>query len=234
MSLAVVPSGPQPGGPDPGGEGPRGNTPAAGLHLVGEAPGMATPASPRLDEATGAAGSDDPEPRRLGRPELDAHDYAPDEMEPREIRPNPYGDTQKLVPVARPTMEVFRAIFHALDAHSRPVIGPAERELFAIPLHDHDGTVTGGIWASTLFRWLNVELLFVPEDLRGRGVGSALLAAAETEAMRRDCLGAFVDTASFQAPGFYQRLGYTLYGRLGDFPPGHERLYFRKLFGTGA
>lgn len=233
MSLAVVPSGLQPGGPDPGGASQGGSAssgaPVTGLHPPGDTDGMVVAGSPRPDKVAGIIGPDDPQ-----SPEPDAHGPSPDEMEPREIRPNANGDAQRLVPTARPTMEVFRAIFRALDAHSRPVIGPAERELFAIPLHDHDGSVTGGIWASTLFRWLNVELLFVPEDLRGRGVGSALLAAAETEAMRRGCLGAFVDTASFQAPDFYQRLGYTLYGRLGDFPPGHERLYFRKLFGTGA
>lgn len=141
-------------------------------------------------------------------------------------------DAARMAPSPVPTMDVFRAIFRALDADSRAVIGPAERKVLALPIHDDRGSVTGGLWASTMFRWLNLELLFVPERLRGCGMGSAMVATAEREAIKRGCIGAFVDTASFQAPGFYQRLGYTLYGRLPDFPPGHERLYFRKLFGA--
>lgn len=146
--------------------------------------------------------------------------------------PEAAGLAAGLVPFAAPSMDIFRAIFRALDAESGPVIGPAERQVLAMPIHDDRGSVTGGLWASTMFRWLNLELLFIPERLRGRGMGSAMVLAAEREAIKRGCVGAFVDTASFQAPGFYQRLGYALYGRLANFPPGHERLYFHKLFGA--
>ncbi len=90
--------------------------------------------------------------------------------------------------------------------------------------------MTGGLWGCTLFQWLHVQMLFVPERLRGQGVGSALMATAETEARARGCHGVLVDTFSFQAAPFYQKLGFTLFGVLEDFPPGHDRLYFRKIF----
>jgi GNAT superfamily N-acetyltransferase len=35
--------------------------------------------------------------------------------------------------------------------------------------------------------WLFVELLFVPESLRGKGIGAELLARAENEAIARGC-----------------------------------------------
>jgi GNAT superfamily N-acetyltransferase len=123
---------------------------------------------------------------------------------------------------------VFDAIFTALDGASRDVIGPAEPRLLVIPIRSDSGIVTGGLWGVTLFRWLEVEMLFVPLPMRGQGVGSALMAAAETEARDRGCLGIRVDAFSFQAGRFYEKIGFFLYGALEDCPPGHQRLFFQK------
>jgi GNAT superfamily N-acetyltransferase len=102
--------------------------------------------------------------------------------------------------------------------------------LLVIPIRDDSGIVAGGFWGSTLFQWLQVEMLFVPPPLRGLGVGTALMALAERGARERGCRGAYVDTFSFQAAPFYRKLGFTQFGALDDFPPGHSRLYFRKHF----
>jgi GNAT superfamily N-acetyltransferase len=103
-----------------------------------------------------------------------------------------------------------------------------------IPIHDGAGAVVGGLWACTVFAWLHVQMLFVPENLRDMGVGSALMATAEAAARERGCVGAYVDTFSFQAAPFYSKLGFTPFGVLDDFPPGHRRLFFRKRFGTAS
>lgn len=92
------------------------------------------------------------------------------------------------------------------------------------------GDVIGGLWGRTAFAWLFVELLFVPEALRGAGLGVSLVRRAETEAVRRGCRGAWLDTFSFQARGFYERLGYTVFGTLEDYPPGHRRFFMLKTF----
>ena len=123
---------------------------------------------------------------------------------------------------------VFESIFTALDGASRDVIGPAEPRLLVIPIRSDSGIVTGGLWGVTLFRWLEVEMLFVPRPMRGQGVGSALMAAAETEARDRGCLGIRVDAFSFQAGQFYEKIGFSLFGALEDCPPGHQRLFFQK------
>jgi GNAT superfamily N-acetyltransferase len=123
---------------------------------------------------------------------------------------------------------VFEAIFTALDGASRDAIGPANPRLLVIPIRDGSGTVTGGLWSVTLFRWLAVEMLFVPQSMRGQGVGSALMALAEAEARDRGCLGIHVDALSFQAPRFYEKLGFSLFGALDDCPPGYQRLFFQK------
>ncbi|MGC6728099.1 hypothetical protein ACP0GO_26835, partial [Escherichia coli] len=38
----------------------------------------------------------------------------------------------------------------------------------------------------------------------------------------------WLDTYSFQARGFYEKLGYTVFGTIDDFPPGHQRFFGRK------
>lgn len=92
---------------------------------------------------------------------------------------------------------------------------------------DHDGVI-GGLWAQCVYDWLFVELLFVPETLRGSGLGSALMREAEAVAVKRDCIGVWLDTYSFQASGFYEKLGYEIFGRLENFPKGETRYFFRK------
>jgi GNAT superfamily N-acetyltransferase len=127
---------------------------------------------------------------------------------------------------------MFEAMYAALEANSLAVIGPAQPRLLVIPIRDDKGSVAGGFWGCTLFGWLHVQMLFVPESLRRLGVGAALMASAETEARKRGCRGACVDTFSFQAAPFYQKIGFTLFGKLDDCPPGHDRLYFHKRYDT--
>jgi GNAT superfamily N-acetyltransferase len=135
-----------------------------------------------------------------------------------------------LVASDQPEPGTFQAIFRALEASSSPLIGPVQPRLLVIPIRDDAGSVAGGFWGSTLFQWLQVEMLFVPVPLRGRGVGTALMALAERDARARGCRGAFVDTFSFQAAPFYRKIGFTPFGVLDDFPPGFSRLYLRKHF----
>lgn len=109
-------------------------------------------------------------------------------------------------------------------------IGAMQTRLLAIPLHDSAGLVTGGFWGCTNFGWLHIQMLVVPAALRGRGLGSRLVGAAEAEARQRGCRGARVDRFSFQAAGFYEKLGYTCFGVLPDFPPGFCQHYlFKRL-----
>ena len=99
---------------------------------------------------------------------------------------------------------------------------------FTIFLRDEQGEIAGGLIGCTYWGWLNVEILWVREDLRGQGFGKQLLAEAEAEALRRGCRHAHLDTLDFQAPDFYQRMGYTVWGVLEDLPPGHKRIFLRK------
>jgi len=70
--------------------------------------------------------------------------------------------------------------------------------------------------------------LYLPADLRSRGLGAELLRRAEVEARARGCVGAHLDTYGFQARGFYEKQGYAVFGALPDCPPGHARFFLSK------
>jgi GNAT superfamily N-acetyltransferase len=110
---------------------------------------------------------------------------------------------------------------HGYPADSRPV---------AVLLRDEAGSIVGGLWGRTGFGWLFVEFLLVPDALRGRGVGTALMEAAERIAAQRGCVGAWLTTFTFQARGFYEKLGYALFGELENSPGDNVRLFLRKRF----
>lgn len=93
--------------------------------------------------------------------------------------------------------------------------------------------ILGGLSAYTFGSYLSIALFWVSEGLRGQGVGKALLASTELEAMKRGCTASLVDTFDFQAEGFYVKQGYTPYARLsGGFDNRSTRIYFFKQLST--
>ena len=91
----------------------------------------------------------------------------------------------------------------------------------------NQGGIVAGLAGETYCGWLFIKYLWVSEGLRGRGVGRELMARAEARARDRGCHSAWLDTFSFQAPGFYEKLGYEEFGRL-DYPPDHQRHFLGK------
>jgi ribosomal protein S18 acetylase RimI-like enzyme len=94
-------------------------------------------------------------------------------------------------------------------------------------LRDTGGVVVGGLLGQTEWGWLYVKTLAIREEWRNRGCGTRLLAMAETEARARGCHDAYLDTFSFQARPFYERLGYQVFGVLENFTE-HTRYFMRK------
>ena len=89
-------------------------------------------------------------------------------------------------------------------------------------------TVVAGISGWTWGDCCELQSLWVDESLRGNGLATRLLAAAESEAAARGCRQTVHFTYEFQARGFYERHGYQLIGRVPDFPSGTDVLWFQK------
>lgn len=88
--------------------------------------------------------------------------------------------------------------------------------------------ILGGLWGSTAYGYLHIDMLVLPESLRRQGIGTRLMRKAEEEAIRRGCHGSYLETFDFQARGFYEKLGYTVFGQLDNTPPGHTRYFLSR------
>lgn len=134
----------------------------------------------------------------------------------------------------QPSEAEAQAVRTALRGFNAEAGFPADRRPLAALLRDADAAVIGGLVGQTSWRWLYIETLAVPDGMRGNGWGRRLMAAAEAEARRRGCIGARVDTYSFQARGFYERHGYAVVGRIDDCPPGQTRFSLAKRLDGAA
>ena len=115
-----------------------------------------------------------------------------------------------------------------IRSYNRSKREAAESEPLNIYVEDDSGELMAGLVAETFGNWLEIEYLFVKEDLRGQGIGSQLLQRAESEAKKRNCRFAFVNTYQFQAPAFYQKHGYQEVFTLKDYPCTGQRHYYQK------
>jgi GNAT superfamily N-acetyltransferase len=143
--------------------------------------------------------------------------------------------TPKLTLTASPTSAQRRAIVDPLVEFNETQAGPENYRPLAILVSDAaTDNVVGGLWGSTANSYLHIDLLFLPNELRRIGLGRRLMKDAEEEAIRRGCRGAWLDTYSFQARGFYERIGYAVFGAIPDYPPGHSRFFLMKALSSGA
>ena len=115
-----------------------------------------------------------------------------------------------------------------INDYNEQQAGKQHGKLLCFVVRAPDGDVLGGVIGETYWNWLYVNLMWLREDLRGQGYGQRLLAMAEEEARKRGAEYAYLDTFSFQAPEFYKKQGYEVFGTLENFPPGHQRYFMRK------
>ena len=120
------------------------------------------------------------------------------------------------------------AIFTMLNDHNQRNGPPPSYRPFALLLRSAEDKTIGGLYGRTSYDWLFIEALVVPEQLRHLRLGHTLMDQAEAIARQRNCVGIWLDTFSFQALGFYQKLGFTEFGRLEDRPRGYTHHFMQK------
>ena len=95
-------------------------------------------------------------------------------------------------------------------------------------LRGQRGEVLGGVLGQLWGGWLQVTCLWVAEAARGVGHRTRLMEEAEAYARSRGAIGVTLETYSFQARPFYERLGYEVFSTLEGYPLGHVKFYLRK------
>lgn len=132
---------------------------------------------------------------------------------------------------ARP--EEIDEIDQRLFEHTESVVGPTDFERLDVLLRGNSGELAGGLNGFTLFGWLHIQAFWIGEEFRRRGIGHAMLACAEKEAVRRGCHSAWLYTTTWQAPEFYKKHEYQLVAALDNYPGKHQVMFMRKsLIGT--
>ena len=127
-----------------------------------------------------------------------------------------------------PTEAELATIQHGLTSFNEAAVGPGNRTALAVVVRDGSGAIVAGISGFTAWGWLFTQWLWVAESARGNGLAGDMLLAAEDEARRRGCHGAWIDTFNPVALKTYQRVGYTPFGELKDFPVGRTRTFLQK------
>jgi GNAT superfamily N-acetyltransferase len=128
-----------------------------------------------------------------------------------------------------PTEADATVISSGLADYNAQKTGYRDWRPLAALLRDPDtGETLGGMIGKTSYGLLFIDLVYLPETLRGQDIGSRLLAMMEQEGVNRGCMSAFLLTITYQAPGFYERHGWTEFGRIACEPPGTARVFMTK------
>jgi GNAT superfamily N-acetyltransferase len=134
----------------------------------------------------------------------------------------------RIVYVDNPEQSAWGIIGRGISEYNDQQAGDDKFQRLCFVLHAPDQAIVGGVIGETYWDWLHIDLLWVKDELRGCGYGHRLLAVAEQEARKRGAKNAYLDTFSFQALDFYEQHGYQVFGKLEDFPTGHQRYFLTK------
>jgi GNAT superfamily N-acetyltransferase len=131
------------------------------------------------------------------------------------------------ISVERTVGKTKKAVLGGLIDYNKEKMGRQKYKRFAISLREGDkivGGIVGEVWSTVLF----IQFFWMEQKLRGNGHGTKLIKAIEDEARRFGAKRSYLDTMSFQAPGFYRSCGYEEFGSIEGYQGGVTRHWFTK------
>ena len=139
-----------------------------------------------------------------------------------------------VTPAGEPDL-VYERVSALLSQYNKETVGHAPRVAFALSVQEADSDeILGGLWAFSRWDSFYINVIFVPETSRGRGLGAEMMRQAEREARARGCQHIWLDTFAFQARAFYERLGFEVFGQLDGLAPYYPRYFMRKVLMDGS
>ena len=133
-----------------------------------------------------------------------------------------------IVYVESPGGDEWGAIGGGINTYNQEKAGEEKSQRVCYVLHTPEEEIVGGVIGLIYWDWFYVDLMWIREEFRRQGYGHRLLNLAEEEARQRGARFAHLDTFSVQAPEFYKKHGYRVFGELHEFPNGHQRYYLTK------
>jgi len=131
------------------------------------------------------------------------------------------------IAVERTIGETKKAVLGGLSGYNDQKMGKQKYKRLAVSLRDGDkivGGIVGEFWTTVLY----IQYFWMEQRLRGKDYGTKLITAIEDEARRLGATRSYLDTMSFQAPGFYRACGYEEFGSIEGYPGGVTRHWFTK------
>ena len=128
-----------------------------------------------------------------------------------------------------PNPEEAAFVYGQLRQHNAAHTGALPRKSLHLFAYGPDRQVGGGLFGEVGWGWLHIDILWVDTFYRNRGLGGKLLGRAEAEALALGVDRGYLETTSFQARPFYEKMGYEVFAELEDQPPGHLCYYLKKL-----
>lgn len=128
----------------------------------------------------------------------------------------------------KPSVEDQKIMIDGLLAYHASKGHPRKTENYSVILKDKNNKILGLVIVSFLWTGMHIDSLWIDEQVRNQDWGSKLMKLVETEAIKRGCTISYTDTFTWQAPGFYEKLGYKLYGKLENFPKDNSLSYYSK------
>jgi len=131
------------------------------------------------------------------------------------------------IAVERTIGKTKKAVLDGLIGYNTEKMGKQKYKRLAVSLRERNkvvGGIVGEVWTTVLF----IQLFWIERKLRGKDHGTRLIKAIEDEARRFGATHSYVDTMSFQAPGFYRACGYREFGSIEGYPGDVTRHWFTK------
>jgi len=144
------------------------------------------------------------------------------------MKPHPLHPDAELTVETEPTPQDVRFLRDRLNEFNAATTGIADGNFLGLFTRAPDGSPLAGAFGWTWGGTCYLRYLFVSENLRGQGQGTRLMRAVESEAKARGCQQIVLETHDFQAPRFYQKLGFSIVGRVDNYPQGHQFLMLVK------
>ena len=136
----------------------------------------------------------------------------------------------KIEVLNHPDKQIFEQLVDGVRSYNFEHMGDETASALAVISRDESGRIVGGVSGRTIYKQFLIEVAWVSQEFRGSGLGQSLMQRAEAEAKTRGCLAAQVDTLSFQAPGFYQKLGFEIVGKVTGVENSPDRFFLAKWY----
>jgi len=136
--------------------------------------------------------------------------------------------TQLIVETEPPRPEDVRFLEERLYEFNTRATGISDGKFLSLFMRAPDGSPVAGVFGWTWGGTCYIRYLFVSEHVRGQGRGTLLMRTVEAEAKSRGCQQMVLETHEFQAPGFYQKFGFTAVGHTNNYPRGYQYITFVK------